>query len=81
MLNRKLLGAFIKKQRTTAGLTAEKLSKYTYVSLSTIKRIECGDSGCRLETIDLILNQFGYKMAVVKCKEEEIKRIKEARQW
>lgn len=78
MLNKKALGAFIRKQRNAAGYSLNELSKYANVSFKTISQVELGERG-RFETIDLILNQLGYKLAVVRCTETELKKIKEAR--
>lgn len=64
-------GKTLRKLREENKLTAPQLSKKTYITAPTIRKYERGDRSPSLANADELLRALGYRLAIVKIKEDQ----------
>lgn len=65
----------IKKLRSERGITQSELAEYAEISFATINKIENEKGGVKFETLNKVLDVFGYEL-VGRKKISEIEKTK-----
>jgi transcriptional regulator with XRE-family HTH domain len=56
------IGDFVRRKRNERDLTQKELASYSEVSFTLVNRVENGDIKVQLQTLNKILNIFGYEV-------------------
>ena len=59
------IGSLLKQEREKAGISQNKLSKKSGLTQATVSRIESGDSGFRIGTLESYMNALGKKLNLI----------------